>query len=808
MRHKEIERSNTVKKSLTRRDFIGKTTAGLATAAVSAGISSIGLSSCKRGDINDENSRKYSEGDFPYLVEQTLPPEELYDYHKRLSTDSVHIPRRDREEQPKEDEMTLPDQGWTLTMEKGNSMILQNAVLDFQDYLDISQNVKVEVEERNALAGWQDFSQRIIAGTRSQLPGCGLTLQSPKSYEIVVTPERIIVCGYDERGTMFGLYNLESRMNLREAPFLPQYLKTVRQSLYDTRMVLSWMGWMEWPDQLLSHLVHDGFDAIFASTYANPNGDRTVGETSTDFYARILYKMRKQDSATIRDLINRAGRFGIKVYTPIIYQYLGTRESELGLRKLVREIVKEFPDIRGYILLTEGFWYSAWGGGHGASKEYMQQWARNWSKAVSIVEEECHRIDPSIEIIPWEYNIDFRPQNSEIKRYFVKQLPVRSIPMLTWENGKSFELGGMKGNLCDYSLSQIGPAEVTAAQIDEAEKRGMKVYSKVDTFASWQYGTTPYLPCPYQWFDRYMALEKYGVKGTLESWSSGYKPNFISTIRAWTCWTDAPTMQDLFSDMAALIFGKDQKEMVIKAWEYFSKAISLVPDTGPNMGTNNAIGNPLFFQEPHARTATYKFSWIDQNKALTVNPYWPFTVSRMVFYPDFSNKTDKAEQYARKATGLGDESKKTKVLPVFLKYLKLASDKMEDGLKLYRIAASNSPESKRIQALREVVVAEQLQRMMQSDYAILQFEDLRLKLVKELDIQKAGVLFDEMENIVREEIDRTELSLLAATQDSRLGFQFEQDYVYTPYSLGEKLTLLKETLDIQLPNARNIKIIS
>ncbi len=512
--------------------------------------------------------------------------------------------------------------------------------------------------------------------------------------------------------------------------------------------------------------------------------------------------IRKQDPERIKDLINRARRFGIKVYTPIIYQYLGTRESELGLRNLVREIVREFPDIRGYVLLTEGFWYKAWGGGHGASKEYMKEWARNWSTAVKIVEEECHRIDPSIEIIPWEYNIDFRPQNSDIKRYFIQQLPSNSIPMLTWENGKSFELDGMKGYLRDYSLSQIGPAEVTDAQIKEAEKRRMKVYSKVDTFASWQYGTTPYLPCPNQWYDRYMALEEYGVKGTLESWSSGYKPNFISEMRAWTCWTDAPPMDELFTAVAARIFGEEQKEDVIKAWEHFSQAIRLVPDTGPNMGTNNAIGNPLFFQEPPARTATYKYSWGDQARKTNLNPYWPFTVSRMVFYPDFTNKTNKAEQYARHATGLEDVGEETKVLLVFLKYLKQASDKMEDGLKFYRNAAYNTPERKRTQALREVVVAEQLQRMMQSDYAILAFEDLRLQLVREQNSQKSGEILDKMENIVREEIDRTELSLLAATRDSRLGFQFEQDYVYTPYSLKEKLGVLKETLDIQLPDAR------
>ena len=223
--------------------------------------------------------------------------------------------------------------------------------------------VQLEVEGRDSLDGWQSLTRCIVVGTRDQLPDCGTALKGPKDYEIVATPQRLTVCGYDERGAMYGLYNLEARMNLREAPFLPADLKSVRHSLYGTRMVHSWMGWMEFPDPLLSHLAHDGFDGIFASVYANPNGDRTTAETSTEFYARLLFRVRPQDPARMRDLINRAARFGIKVYTPIIYQYLGTPESEAGLRKLVRDIVKEFPDIQGYVLLTEGFWYKKWGGG-------------------------------------------------------------------------------------------------------------------------------------------------------------------------------------------------------------------------------------------------------------------------------------------------------------------------------------------------------------------------------------------------------------------------------------------------------------
>jgi hypothetical protein len=393
-----------------------------------------------------------------------------------------------------------------------------------------------------------------------------------------------------------------------------------------------------------------------------------------------------------------------------------------------------------------------------------------------------------------------------LKRYFIQQLPADTIPLLTWENGKSFDIDGMQGYLRDYALSQIGPAEVTHAQIDEARQRGMKVYSKVDTFASWQFGTVPYLPFPYQWHDRYQALNQYGVNGTLESWSSGYSPSFVAELRAWSCWSDAPPLNELLGRIAARDFGAQGKDRVLKAWDQFSQAIRLVPDTGPNMGTNNAIGNPLFFQEPPVRTATFKYSWTDDVKWMGyfgagINPYWPFTLSRMVFYPDFSNHSNKAELYARSATGV-QVAKETPVLPVFLKYLSQAADRMEQGLRLYRGAALGSPDPKRQRAVREVVIAEQLQRMMLSNQAILEFEDLRLRLATESDRGKAGAVLDRMERIVRAEIARTELSLLAATRDSRLGFQYEQDYVYTPYSLREKLAVLRETLEKQLTKQR------
>jgi hypothetical protein len=218
------------------------------------------------------------------------------------------------------------------------------------------------------------------------------------------------------------------------------------------------------------------------------------------------------------------------------------------------------------------------------------------------------------------------------------------------------------------------------------------------------------------------------------------------------------------------------------------------------------VGNPIFFEQPPARTGTFHHSWMDQGMwqgylGAEMNPYWPFTVSRLVFIPDFSNSSNAAEGYARGVSGIESPGDR-QVLPVFLKYLRLATDKLGEGLALYRAAAMESPEGKRAGALREVIVAEQIERMLLSNQAILGFEDLRLQLMAEKDPAKAGALLDQMEGILREEITRTELVLNAMKHDARIGFQFEVDYVYTPYSLSEKLEVLREGLEVQLPAYR------
>jgi hypothetical protein len=229
-------------------------------------------------------------------------------------------------------------------------------------------------------------------------------------------------------------------------------------------------------------------------------------------------------------------------------------------------------------------------------------------------------------------------------------------------------------------------------------------------------------------------------------------------------------------------------------WDHFSQAIRLVPDTGPNMGTTNSIGSPFFFQKPKARAMVVEHSWTPagiESGGVPVSAYWPYAPDRVILVPDFTNRTNAAARYASPFS-----------LPVFHKYLLLAADEMEKGLVSYRRAALQAPAAKRKSAYREVLLAEQLQRMMRSDQAILEFEDLRLKLAKPADAAERGRTVDRMTAILKEELARTQASRETQLRDSRLGYEWEQDYFYTPDVLSEKILQIRTALDSEIPAYR------
>ncbi|MGA3189191.1 MAG: hypothetical protein ABSF22_18965 [Bryobacteraceae bacterium] len=736
-----------------------------------------------------------SSADFERVAFAALPKEAPYDFIKSLTENGEQRWERDLAATPRADEFAIPAKGWRIVLSASAGTPLQLAAEDLKSYLGGLMKTEVSIEREPSLGNWAEMKNAIVAGDRRELSDCAQGEGAPKDYSLIVTASRIVVCGFDERGAMYGLYNLESRIGLRGAPYFPRSLDVTRHSLYRARFTLSGLGWMDWPDRYLAALPRYGFDSIFVSAYVNPTGEPGLPPGGVGTFPQYWDKWKVQDPSRVHDVLQRAARYGLDAYASIIFLNTGAPgQDEDALRKLVHNIVTQFPTIRGYVLLTEGFAYRKWFGADPAVSFDLKDWARHWVQMVQIASEEAHRVNPNIEILAWEYNVPFRPDQVENKKYIINLLPREVIPLITFENGAQYELDGKIAYVNDYSISQAGPSETAAAQIQAAKARGMLAYSKADTWSSWQFATVPHTPSPQQWFARYRALRQYGIDGTLESWSYGFKPNFVAELRAWDSWTGSPPLEELMRQIARRDYGPGAEDLVVSAWDHFSRAVRLLPDTGPSWATSNAVAAPFFFEKPQPRTMTVEHSWQNQNQwtqTSRLNPYWPFTWNFLFLWPDFTNQVNQAEFY----TGSFG-------MDTYQKYLRLAAGELEVGLQNYRRAALGAPKARQNAAFKEVMIAEQMRRMLESASALLEFEDLRFKLGKASRERQLGML-DRMALLLRQEIVRTQSSLDAALRDSRLGYEWEMDYMYTPYVLQEKISLLQLTLASQLPSYRS-----
>ena len=112
-----------------------------------------------------------------------------------------------------------------------------------------------------------------------------------------------------------------------------------------------------------------------------------------------------------------------------------------------------------------------------------------------------------------------------------------------------------------------------------------------------------------------------------------------------------------------------------------------------------------------------------------------------------------------------------------------------------------APEAKQKIAFKEVLVVEQMQNMLRSTVAIVQFEDLRFQLKgeNELSNEEKRKIVERMKEILSEEIPRTKSALRISSLDSRLGYESEMDYVYTPFVIEQKLGVLRDVEEKQIP---------
>ena len=139
-------------------------------------------------------------------------------YFFRHELDEVHKRnRRNFELKPRENETSV-DESWSIVLPENADHLIEYAATDLQDYFRISMNQNLPLSQRKK-------EHSIVLDLCHCQNDSTCMVQDPpkKSFRFEVMENQIRITGSDPASVAQGCYQLEDRMNLREA--VESYLK-------------------------------------------------------------------------------------------------------------------------------------------------------------------------------------------------------------------------------------------------------------------------------------------------------------------------------------------------------------------------------------------------------------------------------------------------------------------------------------------------------------------------------------------------------------------------------------------------------
>ncbi len=452
------------------------------------------------------------------------------------------------------DELQL-ENGWQLVLPSNCGEVATVAAQDFQEYLFTSMQTSVLLTKK------QTDARAIV-----------LTVDAAQSEDYVITVgENVTVVGKTERGLAQGLYCLEDRMSTKHAPVLKR--EEIRHTfLFSPRMVHSGYGLDEYPNEHLAAIAHAGMDAILVFV-------KGVNHTPSNFL-------------DFNELIARAARYGLDVYA---YSYMHSEKSPYGEEgeayydSLYGVLFKACPGFKGVVLVGEsvGFpskdpkvapvnsFYRA--DGIPYTKPRPGYWpCEDYPVWLNAVKKAIYQHNPEADIVFWTYNWGNTDHDARMR--LIQSLPEDISLMVTFEMFESYKMDGFVQTVADYTLAFEGPGEYFLSEAKAAKERGVRLYAQANTGGmTWDMGTIPYEPMPYQWMRRYEGMrrmnEQYGLCGVMESHHYGLFPSLVSDLAKRCFIAETDSMENELREIVAARFGTHCVDTVCEALKQWSEAI-------------------------------------------------------------------------------------------------------------------------------------------------------------------------------------------------------------------------------------------
>jgi hypothetical protein len=479
--------------------------------------------------------------------------------------------------------------------------------------------------------------------------------------------------------------------------------------------------------------------------------------------------------ATLRNLVNRAKKFGIGIYLymnepramPVDFfknrpEMAGVREGEFvamctsnpavrqWMSNSLTYVFHEVPDLAGVFTITASENLSNCAS-HGGWKSCPNCKDRTDSEIIAdvntLIEQAVHKSNPKANVIAWDWGWKGHGDSTEIIKLLSKQTWLMSVS----EWALPIERGGVKSTVGEYSISSVGPGPRATSHWKLAQEAGLRAAAKMQLNNTWEFSTVPYLPVMDLVAEHCHNLASAGVQGMLLSWSLGGYPSPNLEIAAKMRANPTPSIDDVLNTLATKRYGPEGAPLARKAWSAFSTAFREYPyscglyQSPVQMGPAN-----LLYPEKTGFGAT-----------MVGIPYDDLIAWQGIYPPEIF-----AAQFEKVAKGWWA------------------------GIPDLKAAVEKAPANSKAEVQAELRYAQTVAIHCQSVVNQSRFIMARNKLAdteKPLSAEEQKRLRDEIVGILQSEIDLARQEFSIVQQDSCIGFEASNQYVFVPFDLGEKV---------------------
>lgn len=651
--------------------------------------------------------------------------EKNYDFRKRIS--NIHKPEiRNFSKKCSNSQYEIKD-GCIIFVPDNASDVIMTAAKDFVNFLLDSMNVSARINR-----GYTDNADIVLLPKAKDLKEA----KGYKGYRIDIS-DRIEISAFDDRGAAQAFYRLEDMMRFEKAPFTEKGT-VFNKPLFSPQMVHSGFGLDMYPDSHLSQIAHEGRDAILIF----------VKDLDITPYGYLDFN----------DLVYRAKKFGIDVYA---YSYIpcskhpDDKDAQAYYESTYGKLFKNCPEIKGLILVGESMLFPSKDKACIPSEDSsaIQFSPRNYPcedypQLLTMIKNIVRQYNKDADIVFWTYNWGFVEEEKRIR--LIENLPEDITLLATFEMFEEYKLGNSTQYCSDYTIARTGPGDYFKSEAIAAKKRGIKLYAMSNTAGrTWDFGTIPYVPCPYQWIKRFDKLKEankdWGLSGLMESHHYGLFPSIISRLSKWAFSTEKINIEDILMKIIASDFGEANIKTVNEAFKLWSEAITLCPPTLEDQYGPLRIGPsyPLCFDA-------------EEIPPSAVYAHFGMRICRTL-YP--------AKNYHHNSFSSARIHDEVEALDKMYSLMK-------DGLALLDKIHDKTDETERLIALGSYIAA-----TVKTTYNVKRWSIARTKLYGEADRKKALKLVEEMQQIATEEIENARSAIPAAEADSCLGWEPSMEYL-------------------------------